>query len=112
MEYWHNPRCSKSRQGLALLEEQGVALTVRRYLDDPPSLLELKAVRAALDLPVLAMMRSKDALFAELGLTKDSGDDALLAAMAAHPKLIERPVLIAGDRAVIGRPTEKLLNLL
>ncbi|WP_116599377.1 arsenate reductase (glutaredoxin) [Primorskyibacter marinus] len=111
MEYWHNPRCSKSRQGLALLEENGVALTVRRYLDDPPSLSELKAVHAALGLPVLAMARSNDPLFAELGLTKDSDDDALLAAMEAHPKLIERPVLIAGDRAVIGRPTEKLLTL-
>ena len=112
MEYWHNPRCSKSRQGLSLLEEKGVALTVRRYLDDPPSLAELTALRAALDLPVLAMMRTREALFSELGLTRDSDDAALLAAMAAHPKLIERPVLIAGDRAVIGRPTERLLDLI
>ncbi|WP_417607471.1 arsenate reductase (glutaredoxin) [Primorskyibacter flagellatus] len=111
MEYWHNPRCSKSRQGLALLEENGVAPTVRRYLDDTPSVSELKAMRAALGLPVLAMMRSKDPLFAELGLTKDSDDAELFAAMEAHPKLIERPVLISGDRAVIGRPTEKLLTL-
>ena len=112
MEYWHNPRCSKSRQGLALLEEKGVALTVRRYLEDPPTVAELQALRVALDLPVIDMMRPKEALFRELGLTKDSDEDRLITAMAEHPKLIERPVLIAGNRAVIGRPTEALLTLL
>ncbi|GHH01322.1 arsenate reductase (glutaredoxin) [Pseudodonghicola xiamenensis] len=113
IDYWHNPRCSKSREGLALLEGKGAVLKVRRYLEDAPSLEELTAARAALgNPPVIEMMRPKEAKFKELGLSKSDSDETLLAAMAANPVLIERPLGISGDRAVIGRPPEKLLELL
>lgn len=109
---WHNPRCSKSRQALALLEEAGVQIEVRRYLDDAPSETELRALQGKLDIPVIEMMRVKEALFKELGLTRDSSEEALFVAMAAHPKLIERAVAINGDRAVIARPPERVLDVL
>lgn len=113
IEYWHNPRCSKSRAGLKLLEERGAELSVRRYLDDPPTAADLAAAHAALGHPpVAAMMRSGDARFKELGLSSSDDDATLMAAMAAHPALIERPLAICGNRAVIGRPTERLLDLL
>lgn len=110
--YWHNPRCSKSRGGLALLQEHDVTIEIRLYLQDPPSLAEIKQVQAALGVSALHMMRSKDPLFQELRLSKDASDADLRAAMAAHPMLIERPIAISGDRAVIGRPTEEIETLL
>ncbi|TXD37744.1 arsenate reductase (glutaredoxin) [Lujinxingia vulgaris] len=108
---WHNPRCSKSRQTLALLEERAVALTVRRYLDDPPSLAELREVLSKLNIKASDLVRKKEAVFKELGLA-DADDDALIEAMATHPKLIERPIVIAEDDAAIGRPPEDVLRLL
>ncbi|SLN56000.1 Arsenate reductase [Falsiruegeria litorea R37] len=112
IEYWHNPRCSKSRQGLTLLEEKGAELSVRKYLEDAPSLDELRAVQSALGVAVIAMMRTGEKTFKELGLSKDADDTALLRAMADHPILIERPLGRVGDKAVIGRPPENLLDLL
>jgi len=110
--YWHNPQCSKSRAGLALLQERGVEATLRLYLQDPPSLDEIKQVQAALGLSTIAMIRSTDRKFTELGLNKDSPEADLQAAMAAHPVLIERPIAIANNRAVIGRPTEAIETLI
>ncbi|THD72828.1 arsenate reductase (glutaredoxin) [Thalassobius vesicularis] len=107
---WHNPRCSKSRQTLALLEGRDV--TVRLYLEDAPSVEELRAAQAALGLPVIQMVRTKEAEFKELGLSKDSPEDALLAAMATHPRLIERPVVFANGKAALGRPPEAVLEIL
>ncbi|MCA0995862.1 arsenate reductase (glutaredoxin) [Alloyangia pacifica] len=112
MILWHNPRCSKSREALALLQDKGVAPQVRRYLEDAPSYDELKAAQAALGVPVIAMMRTKETEFKAAGLSKDSDDETLLRAMAETPKLIERPVAFEGDRAVIGRPPERVLDLL
>ena len=113
IEFWHNPRCSKSRQALALLEERGADLQVRRYLEDTPDRDQIVAARKAMGQPpVIEMMRSGEKLFRELGLAKTDDADTLLDAMAAHPILIERPVAIAGDRAVIGRPPERVLDLL
>ena len=112
MILWHNPRCSKSRQALALLEEKGVAVQVRRYLDDAPTLAELQAAQKALDLPAIAMMRPKEAAFREMGLSKTDDDATLLAAMAEEPKLIERPILFANGKGAIGRPPETVLDLL
>lgn len=112
IEYWHNPRCSKSRQGLALLQEHGASVTVRRYLEDAPSLTELFTARAALgNPPVIDMVRKGEATFKQLGLTKDSDDQTLLAAMAQYPILIERPLAILDHRAVIGHPPQALLTL-
>ncbi len=113
IEYWHNPRCSKSRAGLALLRERGVEVSLRLYLVDTPDADDLAAARAALgDPPAIEMMRTGDDLFRELGLSQSDPDATLMAAMATHPALIERPLAIMGARAVIGRPTEKLLELL
>jgi arsenate reductase (glutaredoxin) len=110
---WHNPRCSKSRQTLALIEAAGAPVTLRIYLEDAPSAAEITAARQALGTPPLIdMMRSKDALFKELGLRKDMDEADLRAAMVAHPALIERPIVIKGDRAVLGRPPENVMALL
>ncbi|GAA6158561.1 arsenate reductase (glutaredoxin) [Ruegeria sp. HU-ET01832] len=112
IEYWHNPRCSKSRAGLALLEEKGAQIEVRKYLEDAPSTDELRATLALLGVPAIDMMRTGEKQFKELGLTKNSPEEALIAAMAEHPILIERPLAINGDKAAIGRPPENLLDLL
>lgn len=112
MILWHNPRCSKSRQTLALLEERGVVFEVRKYLEDAPSLAELTAAQVSLQVPVLAMIRVKEAEFKALGLSQDSTEAELLAAMAKVAKLIERPVFFSGDKAAIGRPPEKVLDIL
>jgi arsenate reductase len=109
---WHNPRCSKSRAALALLEAQGHTVRIRRYLDEPPCTDELRQVRDALGLRAIEMMRAGEALFAELGLSRDDDDARLIAAMAAHPGLIERPIVLAGGRAAIGRPPERVLDIL
>ncbi len=111
-EIWHNPRCSKSRETLALVEEHGSEVTVRRYLEDAPGLEELKKVQAALGLRAIEMMRPSEAVFKELGLSKTDSDEVLLAAMAVHPVLIERPIVIARGKAVIGRPPENVLEIL
>jgi arsenate reductase (glutaredoxin) len=109
---WHNPRCTKSRQALALLEDNGVEAAVVRYLDAAPdrATLESVLVKLGVDDP-RAIMRKGEKLYKELGLA-DADRDTLLDAMAANPILIERPIVIKGDRAVIGRPTESVLDLL
>lgn len=112
IKYWHNPRCSKSRAGLALLEENGAEVEVRKYLDDAPSADELRAALALLGGSAIDMMRTGEKQFKELGLTKTSPEDALIKAMAEHPILIERPLAIADNKAAIGRPPENLLQLL
>lgn len=112
IEYWHNPRCSKSRAGLALLQEQGAELSVRKYLDDAPSAQELSDAQSKLGLSAIEMMRTGEKRFKELGLTKTTPDAELLQAMVENPILIERPLAISGDKAVIGRPPEALLSLL
>ncbi|WP_420586598.1 arsenate reductase (glutaredoxin) [Ruegeria sp.] len=112
IEYWHNPRCSKSRAGLALLEENGAQVAVRKYLEDAPSADELRTVLSKLEVEPIDMMRTGEKRFKELGLTKTSAPDDLIAAMAGNPILIERPLAIAGGKAAIGRPPENLLALL
>ena len=109
---WHNPRCSKSRQTLALVEEQGVTPVVRRYLEDAPSEAEIRAALAALGLKPIEAMRTKEAEFKTLGLTKEASDETLIAAMAQVPKLIERPIVFKGGKARLGRPPEAVLEIL
>lgn len=110
---YHNPRCSKSREALALLLARGVSPQILVYLDTPPGVAELRALLAMLGVPARALLRPGEAEYAELGLA-DPGktDEQLIAAMAAHPRLIERPIFVHGDRAVIGRPPERVLELL
>jgi arsenate reductase len=111
-EVYFNPACSKSRELRGLLEAKGVGATYREYLTAPPSREELEIVmkKLGIDDPK-QMMRTGDSLFAELGLASASRE-ALLAALVAHPKLIERPIVIRGDRAVIARPPQRVEELL
>jgi len=111
MIIWHNPRCSKSRQTLALLQDHGHQPSVRLYLQDAPSAAEIIATRNALGVTADQMIRRGEKLYKELGLATAT-EDQLIEAMAAHPILIERPVLIMGDRAAIGRPPEAVLGIL
>ncbi len=108
---WHNPRCGKSREGLALLEEHGIEADVVKYLDTTPSADEIRAVLKKLGVSARELMRTKEAVYKELGLKEVNDEEKLIEAMAEHPKLIERPVVIMGDKAVIGRPPEKIVEL-
>ncbi len=109
---WHNPRCSKSRQTLALLQNRGVEPIVRKYQEDAPNEAEIRAVLSALNVTAIKIMRSKDAAFRDTGLSEDSTETALIAAMVQNPALIERPIVISGTRAALGRPPETVLDLL
>jgi len=113
IEIFHNPRCSKSRATLALLQERGYEPAVRLYLDNPPDPSELRAVLRKLGLSARQLIRKGETEYRELGLADESLDeDALIAAMASHPRLIERPIVISGRRAAIGRPPESVLEIL
>ena len=107
---WHNSRCSKSRQTLALLEDNGIQAKVRVYLKEPPTETELRDVLAKLGMSADQIVRKSEKIFKELSLA-NADDTALIAAMVAHPILIERPIVIQGDKAVIGRPPENVLSL-
>ena len=110
---YHNPRCSKSRQTLALLEERGIAPRVVDYLKTPPSVAELKTILKILGLKPRDLMRKGEPRYAELGLKdRDLDDDALIALMVANPILIERPIVVSGGKAAIGRPPESVLEIL
>jgi arsenate reductase len=108
----HNPRCSKSRAARTLLEERGVAFEERRYLEDPLSRDELTELCQRLDRPAREWLRRGEDAYREAGLDADASDAAVLAAMVAHPILIERPIAVRGRRAVVGRPPENVLELL
>jgi len=113
IEIFHNPRCSKSRATLALLQERGYDPTIRLYLENPPDRNELRSILGKLDFDARALLRKGESEYRELGLADPSLDeDALIDAMAAHPRLIERPIVVAGDRAAIGRPPESVLDIL
>ncbi|MAE66371.1 MAG: arsenate reductase (glutaredoxin) [Phycisphaeraceae bacterium] len=110
---YHNPRCSKSRQTLALLREHDIEPEVVEYLETPPSASRLKSLLKQLGLRAADVIRRKEAPFKELGLSeKLDDDDALIAAMVDHPVLIERPIVVRGRKARLGRPPEKVLELL
>lgn len=116
MEIWHNPRCSKSRAAMAALEDAGVEPTVRRYLDDPPDAEELARVLGLLGRHPWELVRTGEDAYRELGMADWSREPAdtrrWIAAMVEHPRLIERPVVIDGDRAVVGRPIGEVTAML
>ena len=108
----HNPRCSKSRAAHTLLAQRGISFVERHYLEDPLTRAELVSLRERIGRPAAEWVRSGEAEFAAAGLGASSRDAEILDAMAAHPILIERPILVRGARAVIGRPPENVLRLL
>ena len=108
---WHNPRCSKSREALQLLEDNGIEARIYKYLDEKPSILEIKGMLEALGISAKELMRKKEAIYKELGLSKVDDEEALIEAMHKHPQLIERPIVIKDSKAVIGRPPKLVLEL-
>lgn len=110
---YHNPRCSKSRQALALLQEHGIEPDTVLYLEQPPTLAQLRELLAKLGMAPRELLRKGEDAYKALNLADASlSDEVLLKAMVAQPKLIERPIAVRGDRAVVGRPPERVLELL
>jgi arsenate reductase len=109
---YHNPKCSKSRATLELLEEQGVEVEVIKYLENPPSRAELTVLLEMLGLSAKGLMRSKEDIYKELGINEINDEDMLVGLMVANPKLIERPIVIKDGKAAIGRPIENIIELL
>jgi arsenate reductase len=113
IEIFHNPRCSKSRATLALLQERGLEPEIRLYLENPPDAAELSAILDKLDRSPRELMRKGEADYREQGLKEESlSDEQLIAAMVATPKLIERPIVLANGKAAVGRPPESVLEIL
>ena len=113
IKIYHNPRCSKSRQTLQLLEENGVQPEIVLYLENTPSKAEMKRVLKALGMEARDLMRKKEADYKDNNLADESlKEDELIAAMIAHPKLIERPIVVNGDKAALGRPPENVLEII
>ena len=110
---YHNPRCSKSRQALQLLRDKGIEPDIVEYLKAPPDKNTLKALLEMLAMEPRQLIRRKEKEYKALGLADPAvGDEALLEAMVEHPRLIERPVVVCGDKAALGRPPEKVLDVL
>lgn len=108
---YHNPRCSKSRETLALIQDKGISPVVVEYLDTPPSAEELRTLLRKLGKTPRELLRKKEAK--EAGLDDPAlDDDALIAGMIAHPRVIERPIVVNGERARLGRPPEQVLEIL
>ncbi|MFN0040058.1 MAG: arsenate reductase (glutaredoxin) [Burkholderiales bacterium] len=111
IKIYHNPRCGKSRGALAILEEKGLAYEVVEYLKTPPTKEDLRTIVKKLGIRPEALVRKSEDVYREKFLSKTMSDEQWLDAMAAHPILIERPIVVSGARAVIGRPPEKVLAL-
>lgn len=109
---WHNPRCGKSRDAAKLLEEKGIEAEVVKYLETPPTKQELKDVLKMLGITARELMRTKEAIYKELNLKEETNEDKLIDAMVENPKLIERPIVIKDGKAAIGRPIEKIIEIL
>ncbi|MGL6124224.1 MAG: arsenate reductase (glutaredoxin) [Shewanella sp.] len=110
---YHNPRCSKSRETLALLEQQGCHITLVEYLKNPPTAKQIGDILAKLDIRARELMRTKEAEYQALGLADTSlTEQQLIEAMVNTPKLIERPIVLANQRAAIGRPPENVLDII
>lgn len=112
IEIYHNPRCTKSRETLQLLESKGIEPKVIEYLKDVPTEQELKGILKKLDIKATDLLRKNEAIFKELYKGKELSEDEWIKAMIQHPKLIERPIVINGQKAALGRPPEKVLDIL
>ncbi|WP_460219046.1 arsenate reductase (glutaredoxin) [Psychroserpens sp. MEBiC05023] len=109
---YHNPRCSKSREGLALLENSGKDFEVIKYLDEPISEEQLKSIVNTLGVKPLELVRTNEAIWKSEYKEKTLTDSQIIKAMTVHPKLIERPIVINGKKAIIGRPPIKILDII
>ena len=111
---YHNPRCQKSREAMALLEERGVEHSIRLYLNDEQSMsaAEFEDVLDALNMDAIDLVRKNESVWKEEYKTLELDEDEIILAMIEHPKLMERPIVVNGDRAVVARPSEKLLEVL
>ena len=109
---YHNPRCRKSREGLEVLEKSGKDFEVIKYLDEVPSKEELKTLIGYLGIGPMELVRKNEAIWKEKYKGKTLSDDEIITAMVENPKLIERPIVVKGKKAVIGRPSEKINTLL
>ena len=113
IQIYHNPRCSKSRQTLALLQQQGIEPSVIEYLKDVPSAADIESLLSKLGITARELLRTKEDAFKEHNLSDTSLSDAdIIRAMVASPKLIERPIVVNGNQARIGRPPEQVLEIL
>lgn len=111
MEFYHNPRCGKSRTALKLLNEKGIEPEIREYLKTPPSADEIKSLLKKLGIKAHDLIRTGESIYKENFKGKELSEDQWIKAMADYPILIERPIYIKGDKAVIGRPPENVLDL-
>lgn len=109
---YHNPRCSKSREAKALLDDKGVDYQVRLYLNEPLNQDELAQLIRQMNEPLSALIRTKEAEYKESGLSKESDQEAIIEALAQYPKLLERPILATAKGVRIGRPPERILEIL
>lgn len=112
IKIWHNPRCSKSREALQIIEDNGFESEVVKYLDSSPSVEEIKDTLKMLEVSARELMRTKEAIYKELNLKEETSEEKLIEAMAQNPKLIERPVLFKDAKAIIGRPSSKIAEFL
>ncbi|HIO26255.1 MAG TPA: arsenate reductase (glutaredoxin) [Flavobacteriaceae bacterium] len=112
IKIYHNPRCSKSREGLQILEESGKDFLIVKYLDIPMKKEEIKKVLELLDISAEELVRKNEKIRKENYKGKDLSEDEIITAMHENPKLIERPIVVNNDKAVIGRPPEKIKDLI
>jgi arsenate reductase (glutaredoxin) len=112
MKIYHNPRCSKSRQGLSILKEAKVDFEIIEYLKSPPSKKEIIDIVSKLNIDPINLIRKNETVWKENYKGKDLSDEQIINAMVDHPKLIERPIVIHGNKAIIGRPPEKIISIL
>jgi arsenate reductase len=112
IQIWHNPKCSKSREALALLNEKESDVEIVKYLETLSSREEIQGLLKNLGISARELMRKKEDLYKELGLAKVEDEEVLIDALVEHPKLIERPILIHDNKAIIGRPVEKVIEFL
>ena len=112
LKIYHNPRCGKSREGLAILEESGKDFEIVKYLDNPPSYIELAAIIGKLGIKAIELVRTNEPIWKENYKGKNLKDEDIVQAMVENPKLIERPIVIHNNKAVIGRPPENIKQIL
>lgn len=112
IKIYHNPRCRKSREGLAVLQGAKVKFEIIKYLDTPPSAVELKEILKKIGIKPIELVRTKEAIWKENFKGKELSDSEIIKAMARYPKLIERPIVVNAAKAVLGRPAELIKDII